>query len=60
MSISGKDISLEFDNSKPSIATKVALDSTVAKETLGWGPTITLEKGIKKTMDWYKLNLNRT
>ena len=58
--VSGKDIRLEFDKSKPSIATKVALDSTLAKETFGWEPAIRLEEGIQKTLEWYKLNLNRT
>tara|TARA_Y100001934_G_scaffold196232_1_gene231309 strand:- start:2136 stop:3080 length:945 start_codon:yes stop_codon:yes gene_type:complete len=46
--VSGKDIRLEFDKSKPSIATKVALDSTLAKETFGWEPAISLKRVSKK------------
>ena len=54
---SGKDISLEFDKSKPNIDTKIALDSTLARERLGWEPTVTLEEGIQKTLAWYKSNI---
>lgn len=56
--VSKKDISIEFDKSKPSIDTKVALDSTLAKQRLGWEPSVTLEEGIQKTLDWYKANVN--
>jgi GDP-L-fucose synthase len=56
--ISGKDIHLEFDKSKPSIATKVALDSTLAKESFDWKPAVTLEEGIQKTLEWYKANVS--
>ena len=55
---SGKNISLEFDKSKPSIETKVALDSTLAMKYLGWKPMVSLEEGIQKTLAWYKSNIN--
>ena len=55
--ISGKDISVEFDKTKPSINTKVALDSTLAKKHFGWEPNVTLEDGIQKTLDWCKSNI---
>jgi len=55
--VSGKDISLEFDISKPSIATKIALESSLARERLGWEPAVTLEEGIQKTLAWYKANV---
>jgi nucleoside-diphosphate-sugar epimerase len=29
------------------------LDSAKAREELGWKSTVTLEKGITKTFDWY-------
>jgi nucleoside-diphosphate-sugar epimerase len=29
------------------------LDSSKAREELGWKSTVTLEKGITKTFDWY-------
>lgn len=51
---SGKRLAIEYDSSKPSIKTKICLDSTKAKEIFGWTPKTTLDKGIKKTIDWYK------
>jgi len=54
---SGKDISIEYDLSKPSIRTKLCLDITKARDQPGWSPKVTLEEGIKKTIAWYKINL---
>ena len=54
---SGKDLEIEYDQSKPSIKTKLCLDASKAKEVLGWSPKISLKEGIKKTMDWYKENI---
>lgn len=51
---SGRNLKIEHDLSKPSIKTKVCLDSTKAKEIFGWTPKTTLDEGIKKTIDWYK------
>lgn len=56
--VSGKDISIEFDASKPSIDIKIALDSKLAKERLGWEPKVSFEEGIQKTLDWYKVNIS--
>lgn len=33
-------------------------DISKAKEKLGWKPNYTLEKGLKKTIDWFQANLN--
>lgn len=52
--LSGKRLAIEYDPSKPSIKTKICLDSTKAREIFGWTPKTTLDKGIKKTIDWYK------
>lgn len=54
---SGKKIAIEYDKTKPIMATKLALDITQAKEKFGWGPKITLEEGIAQTIDWYKKNI---
>ena len=55
--ISGKDITVKFDKSKPSINTKIALDSELARQRFGWEPTVAIEEGIRKTLDWYKSNI---
>jgi len=42
-----------FDKSKPTGALSRALDNKLAKELLGWEPKVTLEQGIRHTIDWY-------
>lgn len=54
---SGKKLVIEFDNSKPSIATKLALDTSRATKKFGWTPTTSLDQGIKKTLIWYEKNI---
>ena len=54
---SGKSIEIEYDLSKPSIKTKLCLDITKAKNSLGWLPKVSLDEGIRKTMEWYKSNI---
>jgi len=53
---SGKNLGLKFDPTKPTIKTKLALDSSKAKEDFGWSPQVSLDEGIRKTIDWYKEN----
>ena len=45
-----------WDTSKPSGDKKRVMDITRARELLGWKPEISLEEGIKETMEWYKKN----
>lgn len=42
-----------FDTSKPEGVASRALDITRAKKLLGWTPKISLEQGLKKTIQWY-------
>ncbi|MFA5778971.1 MAG: NAD-dependent epimerase/dehydratase family protein [Elusimicrobiota bacterium] len=51
---SGKNVSIEYDLTKPTIKTKLCLDTTKAKKLLGWTPKISLDDGIMKTINWYK------
>jgi GDP-L-fucose synthase len=53
---SGKNIKIEYDKSKPTIKTKLCLDASKAEKSLGWLPKISLDEGIKKTMDWHRAN----
>lgn len=53
---SGKDISIVYDLSKPTIKTSLCLDCSKAKELLGWEPKISIEDGIGLTIDWYRKN----
>ena len=56
---SGKNIKVKYDKSKPTIKTKLCLDYSKAKERLGWIPRVSLDKGIQKTMNWYKIYDNQ-
>lgn len=51
---SGKKIEIDYDLSKPTIPTKLALNCQKAKDLFGWVPQITLDQGIEKTLEWYK------
>ena len=53
---SGKNLNIVYDLSKPSINTKLSLCSKKAKLIFGWEPKVTLDEGIKKTIQWYTEN----
>ena len=52
--VSGKYLNIVYDNTKPVIPTKLALDSTKARCLFGWSTTTSLEKGIIDTLNWYE------
>ena len=54
--ISGKNIKIVNDLSKPSIPVNILVKSSKALKELNWKPTVNLEKGIKKTIEWLKKN----
>lgn len=55
---SGKELVIESDLTKPTIKTSLFLDWKKAYTTLGWCPQITLDKGIEKTLEWYRENID--
>lgn len=55
--ISGKNLSIQYDKTKPNINTKLCLCSDKAKRSLGWVPKVSLDEGIRLTMDWRKEKL---
>jgi nucleoside-diphosphate-sugar epimerase len=54
--ISGKKITAINDLTKKSLRTFVCLNCNKAKKELQWYPKVSLENGIKKTIDWYLKN----
>ncbi len=54
---SGKDLKIEHDLSKPTLKTSLCLDCSLAKAELGWNVEISLEDGIKDTLEWWKNNI---
>lgn len=55
IAVSGRKLRLEFDRSKPTIAFSLALDCSRAKELFGWRPKTFLERGLRKTVAWYRI-----
>lgn len=52
-----KNVGIKFHKDKPTIQTKVALDYSLAKQKFEWEPQISLEEGIKRTIQWYRENV---
>jgi len=57
INLSGNNILVKYDPSKPTIKTQLALDYGKAKRLLGWEPKVSLDEGILKTMDWHRSNI---
>lgn len=56
MDVNDKELELKFDPSKPDIPTTVIIDSTKAKNILGWEHKTDIKEALKKTSEWYKQN----
>ena len=54
--ISKKKVPIIFNLDKPTLKININIDSTKAKKEFGWKQKVSLEKGIKKTINWYKEN----
>lgn len=44
---------IEFVTDRPGHDMRYAIDPTRIREELGWRPSVTLEQGLAKTVDWY-------
>jgi GDP-L-fucose synthase len=47
---------LIFDDRKPSGTNKKVLAASKARARLGWNPQVSIDQGIKNTVDWLELN----
>ncbi len=47
---------IEYVKDRPGHDRRYAIDFTKIKTELGWEPTVTLEDGLKKTVEWFKTN----
>ncbi|MBD1144012.1 NAD-dependent epimerase/dehydratase family protein [Pelagibacterales bacterium SAG-MED33] len=54
--LSKNKIPITFNLKKPTLKININIDSSKAKKEFGWKQKISLEKGIKKTINWYKEN----
>lgn len=55
---SGKKLKIEHDLSQPTIKTSLALDCSLAKNELGWQPSVGLDEGITRTIEWWQQNID--
>ena len=47
---------IEFVTDRPGHDMRYAIDPTRIRSELGWRPSVTLEEGLEKTVDWYLQN----
>ncbi len=52
--ISGKNLKINYDLTKPTRKVSVKIDSGQASNKFNWSPKVSLEEGISKTINWYK------
>jgi len=45
---------LQYDTSKPTMIPKRLIDITKAKDILNFNPSISMEKGLRKTIEWFR------
>lgn len=58
--LSEKDVKIECDLSKPTGSPRRVCSVEKAKETIGFKPSVSLEQGIKQTIDFYKSRYLKT
>ncbi len=57
IALSGKNLGIEYDTTKPTIKTKLSVDYFIAKEKFSWEPKVSLDEGIKRTLKWFRDNM---
>ena len=55
--VSGKNIDIQYDPSKPEGDRGRAADFSKARNVLGWAPRVSLEEGINNVYQWIKADL---
>lgn len=56
--ISGKDIDIAFDTTKPVGPVSRTADISMAKQSLSWQPQVSLDEGLKHTYEWIEGRLS--
>lgn len=54
LKVTGKDLEVQFDATKPDGSPRRNSDNTKATQLLGFRPNISLPEGLQKTIDWYR------
>jgi len=50
--VAGRDVPVEFGPPRPGDVLHSFADVTLARETLGYKPTVSLEEGLERTLEW--------
>ena len=57
VAISGRDISIRYDITKPEGDRGRCANIRLAMDVLGWSPSIDIDSGLKTTFDWIKRHI---
>ena len=60
VTLSGKDINIQFDKSKPEGDKDRSADSSKALKIIGWTQKISIDEGLNLTYQWASANLNKS
>ena len=55
---SGKNLEIRKNEEKPTIKINIDIDSERAKQELGWTAEVNIDDGIRRTIDWWKNNID--
>lgn len=55
--LSGKDVKVEFDTTKPDGPVRRSADTSKAYEKIGFRTEVSLREGLKKTIEWYRARI---
>lgn len=56
VAVSGRELAIELDPSRPTIDTRTALDCSRFAGEYGWAPQVSLDDGIARTIAWWRAN----
>ena len=57
---SGRELSIAYDTTKPTVPTNIHLNCKRAAAALDWSPKVSLDEGIALTLEWYRDNIMNT
>lgn len=54
--VSGKNLGIEYNPKGPTIGNKTSINCSKARTKFDWKPKISLDEGIRSTLEWYNKN----
>jgi len=57
--ITGHRPEVKYDHYKPTTISQCVLDERKFKEATGWAPKVTLDEGLRRTLAWYELSIDK-